>query len=136
LPYGPELPCRCCDFCKKGRYNLCPEMAFCATPPVDGSLSRFYCHAADYCYPLPAHVTLEEGALLEPLSVAVHACRRAGVTVGAKVLVCGSGPIGLVNLLVAKAMGAETVCVTDISPGRLDVAKSLGADFTVHVQTR
>ena len=61
---------------------------------------------------LPDHVSLEEGALLEPLSVAVHACRRAGVSIGSKVLVCGAGPIGLVNLITAKAMGAAQVCLT------------------------
>ena len=90
----PGVPCRHCHFCKEGRYNLCPDIAFCATPPFDGSLTRFYAHAADFCYKLPDHVTLEEGALLEPLSVAVHACKRAGVSVGALVLICGAGPIG------------------------------------------
>ena len=77
--------------------------------------------------------TMEEGALLEPLSVAVHACRRAGVGIGKTVLVCGAGPIGLVCLLTAKAMGATQVIITDISAGRLEVAKSLGADHTVLV---
>ena len=61
---------------------------------------------------LPDHVSLEEGALLEPLSVGVHACRRAGVTLGNTILICGAGPIGLVNLLVAKTMGASKVIMT------------------------
>lgn len=61
---------------------------------------------------LPDHVSLEEGAILEPLSVGVHACRRAGVTVGSVVLVLGAGPIGLVTLLAAKAFGASKVLVT------------------------
>lgn len=61
---------------------------------------------------LPNNVSLEEGALLEPLSVGVHACRRAGVTFGSSVLVCGAGPIGLVSLITAKAMGASQVCIT------------------------
>lgn len=108
----PGVPCRTCDYCKGGRYNLCLEMAFCATPPFDGNLARFYTHAADFCYKLPDHMTMEEGALLEPLSVAVHACRRAGVTIGQKILICGAGPIGLVCLLTAKAMGASTVIIT------------------------
>ena len=64
------------------------------------------------CYRLPDHVSNDEGALLEPLSVGVHACNRAGVTLASKVLVCGAGPIGLVNLAVAKARGASQVCVT------------------------
>ena len=74
------------------------------------------------CFRLPDHVTLEEGALLEPLSVGVHACNRAGVRMGSKVLVCGAGPIGLVNLLTAKSYGASKVVITgqlvDWSVGR------------------
>ncbi|XP_070542963.1 sorbitol dehydrogenase-like [Ptychodera flava] len=132
----PGVPCRMCEFCKGGRYNLCPDIVFCATPPVHGSLATYYCHAADFCYKLPDHVTLEEGALLEPLSVGVHACRRAGVTLGSKVLVCGAGPIGLVNLLTAKAMGAAEVAMTDIDQGRLNVAKKLGADYPILADTR
>jgi len=62
-------------------------------------------------YRLPDNVSFEEGALLEPLSVGVHACRRAGISIGHTVLVCGAGPIGLVSLLTAKAMGAARVIV-------------------------
>jgi len=127
----PGVPCRLCDFCKQGRYNLCPQMSFCATPPVDGTLARFYVHAADFCYKLPDHVTFEEGALLEPLSVAVHACRRAGVSIGHTVLICGAGPIGLVNLMTAKAMGAAKILITDIDEKRLAAAKEVGADETL-----
>ncbi|XP_046439315.1 sorbitol dehydrogenase-like [Daphnia pulex] len=129
----PGVPCRSCDYCKGGRYNLCLDIVFCATPPYDGNLARYYTHAADFCYKLPDHMTMEEGALLEPLSVAVHACRRAGVTIGQKILICGAGPIGLVCLLTAKAMGASSVIITDISESRLEVAKSLGADHTLLV---
>ena len=63
-------------------------------------------------YRLPDHVSYDEGALLEPLSVGVHACQRAGVTLGSRVLVCGAGPIGLVCMLTAKASGATEVIVT------------------------
>ncbi|KAK7074574.1 hypothetical protein SK128_026859 [Halocaridina rubra] len=131
----PGIPCRMCDFCKGGKYNLCPDVFFCATPPDHGNLCRYYKHAADFCYKLPDHVSLEEGAILEPLSVGVHACRRAGVTLGSKVLICGAGPIGLVNLLTAKAMGATSVCITDIAENRLQVAKEMGADHTLLVST-
>lgn len=123
----PGIPCRSCEFCKAGRYNLCPDIQFLATPPVDGDLTRFHVHAADFCFKLPDHVTFEEGALLEPLSVAVHACRRAGVSIGHRVLICGSGPIGLLSLVTAKAMGAAEVIVTDICGERLAVAKKMGA---------
>lgn len=132
----PGVPCRCCNHCKKGRYNLCPDMKFCATPPIHGNLARFYIHDADFCYKLPDHVSTEEGALLEPLSVGVHACNRAGVTLGTKVLICGAGPIGLVNLLTAKACGASKVCITDIDQKRLDIAKQMGADFILKVTSK
>jgi len=114
---------------------LCKDIVFCATPPVDGNLARYYTHAADFCYKLPENVSLEEGALLEPLSVGVHACRRAGVTLGNTVLICGAGPIGLVSLLVAKAMGASKIVVTDLAENRLEVAKSMGANYTIKVET-
>lgn len=126
----PGIPCRHCDHCKNGQYNLCPDIVFCATPPYDGTLARYYVQAADFCYKLPDHVSFEEGALLEPLSVAVQACRRANITLGDRVLICGAGPIGLMNLLTAKASGASKICITDIDEHRLSVAKSMGADLT------
>ncbi|XP_034833443.1 sorbitol dehydrogenase-like [Maniola hyperantus] len=129
----PGVPCRYCEFCKTGRYHLCPDIVFCATPPVHGNLARYYKHAADFCYKLPDHVSMEEGALLEPLSVGIHACRRGGVTAGDVVLVLGAGPIGLVTVLAAKAMGASKILITDILQARLDVAKELGADHTLLV---
>jgi L-iditol 2-dehydrogenase len=130
----PGVPCRHCDFCKRGRYNLCADVKFLATPPYDGNLARYHVHAADFCYKLPDNVSFEEGALLEPLSVGVHACRRASISIGQSVLICGAGPIGLVSLLTAKAMGAATVTVTDISTSRLEFAKKLGADFTFTIE--
>jgi len=131
----PGVCCRMCELCKTGRYNLCPDMQFCATPPVDGNLARYYVHAADFCYKLPDTMSLEEGALMEPLAVGVHACQRAGVAIGKRVLVCGAGPIGLVNLLTAKAMGASEVVITDINQDRLDVAKKIGADHIYKVES-
>lgn len=108
-------------------------MIFCATPPVNGNLSRYYKHAADFCHKLPPNVSMEEGALLEPLSVGVHACLRAGVGPGSEVLILGAGPIGLVTLLTAKAMGATKILITDMIQGRLDMAKELGATHTLLV---
>ncbi|XP_014359369.2 sorbitol dehydrogenase [Papilio machaon] len=129
----PGVPCRYCEFCKSGRYHLCPDMRFCATPPIHGNLARYYKHAADFCYKLPPHVSMEEGALLEPLSVGIHACRRGGVAAGQSVLVLGAGPIGLVTMLAARAMGASKILITDILQSRLDFAKQLGADHTILV---
>ncbi|GBP58174.1 Sorbitol dehydrogenase [Eumeta japonica] len=132
----PGVPCRRCDFCRTGRYHLCPDIAFCATPPVHGNLVRYYKHAADFCYKLPDHVTMEEGALLEPLSVGVHACRRGGVGAGCSVLVLGAGPVGLLTMLAARAMGATDILITDIVQSRLDFARSLGANHTLLVSAQ
>lgn len=132
----PGMPCQSCDLCLSGRYNLCPGMRFLATPPFDGNLARYHVHAANFCYKLPPNMSFEEGALLEPLSVGVHACRRAGVTLGSRVLVCGAGPIGLVCLLTAKVMGASKVCVTDIDDHRLSIAKEMGATYVTKVDTK
>ena len=88
---------------------------------VDNSLIHIKCALLSILQ-LPDNVSLEEGALMEPLAVGVHACARGGVTLGSNVLVCGAGPIGLVNLLTALSMGAGTVVLTDIDQGRLDVS--------------
>ncbi|KAM8804601.1 sorbitol dehydrogenase [Eudromia elegans] len=130
----PGVPRETDEYCKVGRYNLSPSIFFCATPPDDGNLCRFYKHSASFCYKLPDNVTFEEGALIEPLSVGIHACRRAGVTLGSKVFVCGSGPVGLVNVIVAKMMGAAAVVVTDLSASRLQKAKEIGADNVIQVK--
>ncbi|XP_972414.3 sorbitol dehydrogenase [Tribolium castaneum] len=130
----PGVGCRVCTFCKDGRYHLCPDMAFCATPPIDGNLCRFFAHDADFCFKLPEHLTLDEGALMEPLSVAVHSCKRANVRLGDVVLVVGAGPIGLTSLLAARAYGASAVLITDLAEHRLNKARELGADYVFKVE--
>ncbi|CAA94842.1 Sorbitol dehydrogenase [Caenorhabditis elegans] len=129
----PGLPCKLCEHCKIGRYNLCPDMRFFATPPVNGALSRFVVHDADFCFKLPDNLSFEDGALLEPLSVAIQACRRGTVQMGQKILVLGAGPIGVLNLLTAKAIGASKVVITDLNDERLALARLLGADATINV---
>ncbi|KAK5321654.1 hypothetical protein LTR70_004044 [Exophiala xenobiotica] len=74
----PGVPCRHCEYCRSGSYNLCPDTVFAATPPHNGTLSKFYKTAADYCYPLPPHLDLEDGALCEPVAVAVQICKVGG----------------------------------------------------------
>jgi len=127
----PGVPCRICNNCRSGRYNLCPDVKFLATPPYNGSLSTYLSHPADYCFVMPDHMSFEEGALLEPLSVGVHACRRSGVKAGSHVLITGAGPIGLILLLVARASGATKIIVTDVMENRLEVAKRFGADVVL-----
>ncbi|XP_041034382.1 sorbitol dehydrogenase-like [Carcharodon carcharias] len=130
----PGIPREIDEYCRTGRYNLSPTIFFSATPPDDGNLCRYNTHDASYCYKLPESVSFEEGALIEPLSVAIHACRRGGVTIGSKVFILGAGPIGLVNLLVSKAMGASQIVICDLSPNRLEKAKQMGANVTVAVE--
>lgn len=124
------LPCSTCLLCREGRYNLCKQMVFAATPPYDGTLTRYFNHPADFCFKLPESVSLEEGALLEPLAVAVHACNRAPIKMGDIVLVCGAGAVGLLAMLTAKAFGASHVIMTDVLESRLAFARELGASQT------
>ncbi|KAK5983412.1 Sorbitol dehydrogenase [Trichostrongylus colubriformis] len=130
----PGVPCRHCMHCKTGRYNLCADMKFFATPPIDGSLARYVAYDADFCYKLPDNVTFEEGALLEPLSVAVHTCRRSGVQMGQRVLIQGAGPIGTLCMMTARALGAAQVVITDLNQERLDLATKLGAQYAICVK--
>ena len=101
----PGVPCENCEQCKSGKYNLCPDIAFFATPPIHGSLARYVAHPAKWCFKLPANMTLEEGALCEPLSVGVYACKeKAKVRNGDTVAVFGAGPIGTICSLVANGL--------------------------------
>ncbi|KAJ0042715.1 hypothetical protein Pint_17363 [Pistacia integerrima] len=131
----PGIGCRRCNFCKNGSYNLCPEMKFFGSPPTNGSLAHKVVHPANLCFKLPENVSLDEGAMCEPLSVGVHACRRATVGPETNVLIMGSGPIGLVTLLAARAFGAPRIVIVDVDGHRLSIAENLGADATVQVST-
>ncbi|KAK9480515.1 chaperonin 10-like protein [Lipomyces japonicus] len=126
----PGIPCRYCDHCKAGRYNLCVDMKFAATPPYDGTLTKYYILPEDFAVKLPDTVSLEEGALVEPLSVAVHVSRLLHIPPGSSVIVFGAGPIGLLSAAVAKAFGATTIIVVDLVQARLDLAKELAATHT------
>lgn len=119
----PGFPCRHCEACLSGKYNLCEKMVFAASPPFHGTLTGFFVAAHDFCYKLPDHVTLPEGALAEPLAIAIHAVRQAEITPGTSVIVFGAGPVGLLCASVARAYGATTVVSVDIVPAKLEVAK-------------
>ncbi|KAG6721112.1 hypothetical protein I3842_03G096600 [Carya illinoinensis] len=131
----PGISCRQCDLCKNGRYNLCREMKFFGSPPNNGSLANKVVHPAYLCFKLPDNVSLEEGAMCEPLSVGIHACRRANISPETSVLIMGAGPIGLVTLLAARAFGAPRVIIADVDDCRLSIAKNLGADEIIQVST-
>ncbi|KAI1444033.1 GroES-like protein [Annulohypoxylon stygium] len=130
----PGYPCRRCEPCLSGHYNLCPEMRFAATPPYDGTLTGFWVSPADFCYKLPDHMSLQEGALIEPLAVGVHIVRQAAVTPGQSVVVMGAGPVGLLCAAVARAFGASKVVSVDIVESKLAFAKTFYSTHTYKSQ--
>lgn len=126
----PGVPCRRCVFCKQGRYNLCRDVIFLATPPVDGSFVEYIAHVADFLYKLPDNVSFNDGAMCEPLSTGMQAVARSGLRMGDRVFIAGVGPIGLMTLQAFRAAGAGAVYVSDIDTSRLELARKLGATAT------
>jgi L-iditol 2-dehydrogenase len=123
----PGVPCRKCRRCREGRYNLCEEeVVFMGTPPWHGAFREYLTWPADFVFKLPAGLSLEDGAMIEPLAVGIHACRRGGVAPGQSVAVIGAGPIGLLAAQAAAAYGAHPVVVIDLVPSRLQLATQLG----------
>lgn len=129
-----QMPDMSCEYCKSGRYNLCPnaDSHTIGFPPTHGAIRRFMKHLAKWCYRIPGNVPIEWGALVQPLAVAIHACNRANLRGGSTILVTGAGPIGLFVVQAAKAFAAARVVVTDIINEKLQLAKELGADETVN----
>lgn len=123
----PGRPCRRCEWCHRGEYNLCPDVIFLAAPPVHGAFCEYMVWPADFLFKLPENVSIEEGAMCEPLSVGMWAATRAGVSPGDLVAVLGAGPIGLTALQAAAYFGATTIIATDFVPFRLKAAQRLGA---------
>lgn len=128
----PGKTCGHCEFCKTGRYNLCPDVVFFATPPVDGVFQEYVAHEADLCFKLPENVSTLEGALIEPLAVGFHAAMQGDAKAGQTAVVMGAGCIGLVTMMALKAMGVSKVYVVDIMQKRLDKAMELGADGVIN----
>jgi L-iditol 2-dehydrogenase len=139
LPIGqrvviePGVPCRRCGFCKRGLYNLCRDVVFLSAPPVNGTFCEYLAHPVDFLFPVPDELSDDEAALVEPVSVGIHACNRAALAPGASVAIVGAGPIGLITLLVAKAYGAGACVVIDLDENRLATARALGAETTIRV---
>ena len=123
----PGLPCGSCRECRHGRYNLCRDVRFLGAPPTDGAFTRYVAMHEDFAHALPDAVGDEAGALMEPLSVALWACEKAGVAAGDRVLVTGAGPIGLLTVQVARTRGATEIAITDVNERRLELALATGA---------
>jgi L-iditol 2-dehydrogenase len=132
----PGIPCGCCIQCRRGRYNLCPDVAFFATPPIDGLFTEYVSIDERFAHDMPDSLSSDAGAMIEPLSVAVWANRKAGTTVGSRVLVTGCGPIGVLAAQVARASGAGYVAITDVSPARLEQASAMGVHDAIDVRGR
>ena len=128
----PGKTCGHCEHCKAGKYNLCEDVIFFATPPVDGVFQEYVAHEAGLCVKLPDNVSTLEGALVEPLSVGLHAAMQGGAHIGQTAVVTGAGCIGLVSLLALKAMGVSRLIVVDVIEKRLQKAKELGADYVIN----
>ena len=122
----PGTPCRDCVDCMAGRYHLCPDLEFLATPPYDGALVQFLAMDERNLFRIPDSMSYEEGAMLEPLSVGIWACQRAGLRPGDDVLITGAGPVGVLAAQTARALGAGSVTIVDVSDYRLDIARRLG----------
>lgn len=128
----PGKTCGHCKFCREGKYNLCPDVVFFATPPVDGVFQEYVAHEADLCFKLPENVSTLEGALIEPLAVGFHAAIQGDAHLGQKAVVMGAGCIGLVSMMALKARGVSEVYVVDIMEKRLEKAMELGATGVIN----
>ena len=131
----PQTPCRRCEYCKRGAYHLCPDVEFYGAWPVDGSFSEYTLVDDDFAHAIPESMTDEQAALVEPVSVAVHAARKGGVTVGDRVMVTGAGPIGVLTAQVARAFGATEVVISDPVSHRREFALAHGSDVAVDPAT-
>ena len=128
----PGKTCGHCEFCKTGRYNLCPEVIFFATPPVDGVFQEYVAHEADLCFKIPDNMDTMEAALIEPLSVGFHAARQGNARMGMTAVVTGAGCIGLVSMMALKAMGVTRIIAGDVMPKRSEKALELAATDAIN----
>ncbi len=129
----PQVVCGQCHPCRHGEYNLCEELKVMGFQTT-GTASHYFAVDAAKVTPLPQDMSFDEGAMIEPLAVAVHAVKRAGDVTGQKIAVLGAGPIGILVAQTAKGMGAHSVMITDVSDIRLAKAKECGVDFTVNTK--
>ena len=128
----PSVTCGKCEYCKSGKYNLCNEVVFWATPPVQGCYMKYVPFKADLCYRLPEHVSSRAGALIEPFATGMYAAQKAEITAGSTAVILGSGCIGLMTMLACKARGAGKIIVCDLEDIRLEKARELGADYVIN----
>lgn len=132
----PGIPCGKCEYCRIGKYNICKDVLFCGTPPVNGAYQEYYCSPEHLAHRVPDEMSHGEGAMIEPLAVAVHAVDLVTVRPADSVVVIGCGPIGLTIIAVARAAGAGRIIASDLLEPRLQMAGNLGADVLVNARTQ
>lgn len=132
----PGFPCRTCEFCKTGKYNLCRDMNFLGTYPKDGVFAEYVAAPEDCVFKIPDNVSFEEALLVEPVAVAIHAIKRGKICLGETVAIIGSGPIGLITLQVVRILGVSKIYVIDLEEFRLRKAIGLGADVVINANKK
>jgi L-iditol 2-dehydrogenase len=127
----PQRACRACEQCRRGRYNLCPDIEFYATPPVDGAFAQYQAIQAVHAFAIPDAMSFDAAALCEPLSVGIWSNQKAATGPGSRLLVAGAGPVGILVAQVARAFGAREIVVSDVAPQRREAAIRFGATRVV-----
>jgi L-iditol 2-dehydrogenase len=127
----PAIPCGECESCQHGHPNLCPDVRFCGTPPIDGVYVEYTVMPAENCFALPESIGPAEAAVLEPLGIAIHAVDLAHLTPGQSIAVLGAGPIGLLTAAVARAAGAIPIYMTEPLAYRRHFALDYVADVAL-----
>jgi len=127
----PAVPCGQCEFCERGHPNLCENMIFAGHGETDGALREYISYPPRCLFPLPHPLSYTDGAMLEPLGVAIHAVDLGVLRTGMSVGVLGCGPIGLLIVQLARLSGASNIVATDILPHRVEAAKNFGADHAI-----
>jgi L-iditol 2-dehydrogenase len=127
----PGKRCKECEPCKEGNINLCRNIIFCGTPPIDGALREYLAWPAELCVQISEKMSLDEAAMIEPLAVGVYAVDLAEMAGGESVAILGAGAIGLSVLQAAKVVGFGKMIVTDPIPERRELARKLGADVVI-----
>ena len=124
-------PCEWCEWCERGETNLCPNVKFAGSAPIHGALREVYHAKPAALFKLPAGFDATDGALLEPLGVAIHAVDHAKIRLGSSVAIVGVGAIGLLILQLVRIVGAGEIHVLEPLEDRRELALKLGAD-SVH----
>lgn len=127
----PILSCQQCEACREGKYNLCGDLGFHGLSGGGGGFSSFTVVAEHMVHPMPDALSYEQGALVEPAAVALHAVRMSKLKAGDKAAVFGAGPIGLLVIEALRAAGAAEIYVVELSPQRAEKALELGARLVI-----